>query len=93
VISPAVNFGLSPTGPAAWYGWHDSPQLEKLIIAWLRAPDQPKRKQIANDIQKLVFDEVLYVPWGEWDTPTAFRKSVQGVLKFTAPLFWNVRIV
>jgi len=93
VISPAVHFGLSPGGPAAWYGWHDVPHLEKLIATWLRATDQPKRKQIADDIQKLALDEVLYVPWGEWDTPTAFRRSVQGILKFTAPLFWNVRIV
>ena len=93
VISPAVHFGLSPGGPAAWYGWHDIPQLEKLIVAWLRETDQPKRKRTADDIQRVAFDEVPYVPWGEWDIPTAFRKSVQGVLKFTAPLFWNVRIV
>jgi peptide/nickel transport system substrate-binding protein len=27
----------------------------------------------------------------EWQ-PTAFRKNVQGVLKFIAPVFWNVKI-
>jgi len=88
VISPPVHFGLS----AAWYGWHNIPQLDKLIAAWLRAADQPKRKAIADEIQKVAFDEVPYVPWGEWDIPTAFRKDVQGILKFTAPVFWNVRI-
>ena len=36
--------------------------------------------------------EVTYVPWGEWIQPTAFRKNVQGVLKFGAPIFWNVRV-
>jgi hypothetical protein len=36
--------------------------------------------------------EVAYVPWGEWVQPTAFRKNVHGVLKFTAPIFWNVRV-
>jgi hypothetical protein len=35
---------------------------------------------------------VVYVPWGEWVWPTAFRKNVHGILKFTAPLFWNVTI-
>ena len=90
VISPAVHFGLSAAGPTAWYGWANIPQLEKLTTAWLRATDQAQRKQIADDIQKVAFDEVPYVPWGEWDNPTAFRKSVQGILKFSAPVFWNV---
>jgi hypothetical protein len=35
---------------------------------------------------------VTYVPWGEWFQPTAFGKNVQGILKFTAPVFWNVMI-
>lgn len=40
----------------------------------------------------MALDEVTYVPWGEWFQPTAFRKEVQGLLKFTAPVFWNVKI-
>ena len=91
VINPAVHFGLSG-GPASWYGWHDIPQLDKLIAAWLRETDQPKRKRIADDIQRVAFDEVPYVPWGEWVNPTAFRNNVHGVLKFTAPLFWNAAV-
>ena len=33
-----------------------------------------------------------YVPWGEWVQPTAFRKNVRDVLKFGAPIFWNVKV-
>ena len=58
----------------------------------MRATDQAKRKQLADEIQKVALDEVAYVPWGEWVLPTAFRKNVQGILKFIAPLFWNVKI-
>jgi hypothetical protein len=36
--------------------------------------------------------EPSYEVWGEWFQPTAYRKNVQGVLKFGAPVFWNVRI-
>jgi peptide/nickel transport system substrate-binding protein len=92
VVNPAVHFGVSGAGPDAWFGWPDIPQLEKLIINWVRATDQPKRKQLADEIQKVALSEVPYVPWGEWFQPTAYRKSVQGVLKFGAPIFWNVRI-
>jgi peptide/nickel transport system substrate-binding protein len=92
VIDPAVHFGVSGAGARAWYGWPDIPQLEKLSIDWVRATDQTKRKQLANEIQKVALSEVTYVPWGEWMQPTAFRKSVQDVLKFSAPIFWNVRV-
>jgi len=92
VSNPAVHFGVSGAGSRAWFGWPDVPQLEKLIISWLRATDQTKRKQLADEIQKIALSEVTYVPWGEWVQPTAYRKNVQGILKFAAPVFWNVKI-
>ena len=68
------------------------PPARKLITEWVRASDQARRKQLADEIQKVALDEVAYVPWGEWMSPTAHRKNVQGILKFIAPLFWNVQI-
>jgi peptide/nickel transport system substrate-binding protein len=93
VINPAVHFALSGAGPRAWYGWPDIPQLEKLAADWVRETDQPKRKQLADEIQKVALSEVPYVPWGEWMLPTALRKNVRDVLKFDAPIFWNVKLV
>jgi peptide/nickel transport system substrate-binding protein len=92
VISPAVHFGLSGAGSSAWFGWPDVPELDKLTTDWVRATDPTKRKQIAEEIQKIALSEVTYVPWGEWVQPTALRKNVHGVLKFTAPVFWNVKV-
>ena len=92
VINPAVHFGLSGAGSRAWFGWPDVPQLERLITDWVRATDDTKRKQLANEMQRVALDEVTYVPWGEWVQPTAFRKSMRDVLKFGAPLFWNVKV-
>ena len=92
VINPAVHFGLSGAGPRAWFGWPDVPQLEKLITDWVRAGDETKRKQLASEVQKIALSEVTYVPWGEWFQPTAFRKNVRDVLKFGAPIFWNVKV-
>ena len=57
-----------------------------------RATDPAKRKQLAGEIQKLALSEVTYVPWGEWVQPTVFRKNVRGILKFGAPIFWNVKL-
>ncbi|HEV8532758.1 MAG TPA: ABC transporter substrate-binding protein, partial [Methylomirabilota bacterium] len=66
VMSPAVHFGLSGAGLGALFGCPDIPQLEKLTTDWVRATDQTKRKQIADEIQKVALGEVAYVPWGEW---------------------------
>lgn len=92
VVNPAVHFGVSGAGPRAWFGWPDIPQLEKLVTDWVRATDQTKRKQLADEIQRVTLGEVTYVPWGEWDQPTAFRRNVRDVLKFGAPIFWNVKV-
>jgi peptide/nickel transport system substrate-binding protein len=92
VFSPVVHFGISGAGPGAWFGWPDVPPLEKLLTDWMRTTDQGRRRQVAEEIQKVALDEVTYVPWGEWFQPTAFRKEVQGLLRFTAPVFWNVKI-
>jgi peptide/nickel transport system substrate-binding protein len=92
VINPAVHAGISGAGAAAWFGWPENGQIEKLRLDWVRARDTAARKRIADEIQRLALDEVTYVPWGQWFLPTAFRKNVQGILEFPAPLFWNVQI-
>jgi peptide/nickel transport system substrate-binding protein len=84
-MNPVVNPHLSGEVYAG------VPQIEKLVTDWVRATDQRKRKAIADEIQKVALSEAVYVPWGEWLMPTAFRKNVQGILRFNAPLFWNVQ--
>jgi peptide/nickel transport system substrate-binding protein len=92
IINPAVHFGVSGAGSRAWFGWPEIPQLEKLVADWAHATDEPKRQQLADEVQRVALSEVTHVPWGQWVQPTAFRKNIQGILKFGAPLFWNVKI-
>ena len=92
VMSPPVHWGVSGAGADGWFGWPVIPQLEKLTTDWVRATDDARRKQLADEVQKVALGEVTYVPWGEFFQPTAFRKNVQGIVKFTAPVFWNVTI-
>ncbi len=93
VSNPAVHFGLSGAGPRAWFGWPDVPELEKLVTEWVRAPDEPKRQWLAEEVQRVALSEVTYVPWGQWLQPSAARRNVRDVPKFLAPSFWNVKLV
>jgi peptide/nickel transport system substrate-binding protein len=38
----------------------------------------------------LSFEEIPYLPIGQYKQPTAYRNSISGVLDGTA-VFWNVR--
>ena len=75
VINPAVHFGLSGAGPNAWFGWPNVPQLEKLGIEWVRVKDQTKRKQLADDIQRIALSEVTCLPWENGCSPQYFEKT------------------
>jgi hypothetical protein len=43
-----------------------------------------------DEIQKLAFEEVPYVPVEQGFWPVAYRDHVKGVLQFQAFIFWNI---
>jgi peptide/nickel transport system substrate-binding protein len=91
-MTPAVSSVLGGAGEKSWFGWPTSEPIEKLRAQFTREPDAGKRKAIADEVQKICYDEVLYVPWGQFVIPGAFRKNVQGVLEFGATLLWNIQV-
>jgi peptide/nickel transport system substrate-binding protein len=91
-MTPAVSSVLGGGGEKAWFGWPTSEAMEKLRADFAREPDAGKRKAIAEKVQLLAYDEVPYVPWGQFVVPGAFRKNVKGVLQFGATLLWNITV-
>ena len=92
VVTPAVNAWLGGAGDKAWFGWPTNDLMEKLRADYTRQPDPAKQRQLAEQIQQLAYDEVPYVPWGQFVVPNAFRKNVRGVLQFGATLLWNISV-
>jgi peptide/nickel transport system substrate-binding protein len=91
-MTPAVSSVLGGGGDKAWFGWPTSEPIEKLRTQFTREADAAKRKAIADEVQKIAYDEVLYVPWGQFVVPGAFRKNVHGLLEFGATLLWNISV-
>ncbi len=89
-FTPATHLGLRGNGEAGWFGWCKSPELEQLRDAWFLAPDLAAQKAIAVQIQQQAFRDVPYLPTGDYYQPTAYRKTLSGVLK-GLPLMWNVK--
>jgi peptide/nickel transport system substrate-binding protein len=92
VINPIVNFSIGGQGKnGGWFGWADDAKIETLKDAFARAASPEEQKKIAADIQKEAYDQVIYLPLGQFSQPSVWRKSLTGVLDGPAtPIFWNI---
>jgi peptide/nickel transport system substrate-binding protein len=89
-LNPSAHNFIRGSGDKATFGWSTSPQLEALRDKWFDAPDAAAQKEIGVEMQQQAFIDVPYVPLGLFYQPTAYRKTISGVLK-GLPLFWNVQ--
>jgi peptide/nickel transport system substrate-binding protein len=89
LYNPAGNQVIEGSCEKAWFGWYCSEQMEKLRAEWAHTLDPAKKKQLVEEIQKLAYDEVPYVPLGQSIVRRAYRNYVKGVLQFAAPVLWN----
>jgi peptide/nickel transport system substrate-binding protein len=92
VMNPVVNFSIGGRGKnGGWFGWADDPAIEKLKDQFARSSSPEEQKKLAADIQKEAYDQVIYIPLGQFLIPSAWRKSLTGVLDGPAtPIFWNI---
>ena len=88
---PGGHYPVMGNGPKAWFGWPDSPRIEALRDAWFNAPDAAAQKQATDGIQAAVWDEVPYIPLGQFFQPIAIRANVTGILDSVFPILWNAR--
>jgi len=91
IINPVVTAPFRGQGLAGWFGWYDNPKIEALTQEWLDAPDAEGRKKVAAAIQQENYEQVPTITLGQFQIPTAYRKSMTGRLASTGPLFWNVK--
>ncbi|MGY4311790.1 ABC-type transport system substrate-binding protein [Bradyrhizobium sp. JR3.5] len=90
-MNPIVNNQIAANGKRAWFGWPDDAKLEQMRDTYARATSPEDQKKLAMEIQKEAYEQVIYVPLGQFRLPSAWRKSLTGVLEGPAPpVFWNV---
>lgn len=79
-------------GDGVFPGWYKSDKMETLRTQWIETADASEQVRIADDIQKLSFEEVPYYPIGQYKQPALHRADIEGIMKGTS-VFWNVRRV
>jgi len=92
VINPVANVCIGGKGKnGGWFGWSEDAKVEALRDQFVRATSPDEQKKIAAAIQQEVYDQVIYIPLGQFAQPSAWRKSLTGVLDGPAtPIFWNI---
>ena len=86
-LDPVAHLGLRAHGTQAWFGWPDSPALESLRREWMDAPDDGAQRQVARRIQAQFWQDLPYLPLGEYYRLMAHRRGLvdfpTGVSTFT----------
>jgi peptide/nickel transport system substrate-binding protein len=89
--NPVSSTFASGSGQKSPFGWPTDAKLEQLRDAFARATTPEQQKKLAAEIQQEVYEQVIYIPLGQWFAPSAWRKSLTGVLEGQAvPVFWNI---
>jgi peptide/nickel transport system substrate-binding protein len=88
---PYGNPWIRADGLAASSGWPTSPRIEALRAAWLDAGDVGEQRRICTELQMQLWQDVPYIPMGEYWQSTAYRKDLLDVLPGCFPVFWGIR--
>src|ERR1700737_3316987 len=92
VVNPIVTFSTAGRGKnGGWFGGAEDAKIEQMKDAFARSSSPEEQKKIAADIQKEAYEQVIYIPLGQYLIPSAWRKSLTGVLDGPAtPIFRNI---
>jgi peptide/nickel transport system substrate-binding protein len=88
--TPAGYIALRATGDTAWFGWPNSPAVEKDIAAWFDAKSLDEEKTVIGRLNQAAMEDVIYIPTGFYFGYQAWRGNLSGVVKGPLPFFWGV---
>src|SRR6202008_1751308 len=74
------NLPIRADGKEPINGWANSPRIEELRAAWLDASDLEQQKRICADLQKRLWEDVPFIPMGEYWQASAYRKHLTDIV-------------
>lgn len=88
--SPGTHMPIDGAGTEAGTGWPGSKRMESLRDAWFDAPDLAGEQTICRAIQRVAWEEVPYIPLGQWFTASATAANLSAVPRAPFPIFWGI---
>jgi peptide/nickel transport system substrate-binding protein len=89
--TPAVSNFLRGNGTAGVWGWLEDQPLEAMREEWFVAEAETAQKAIAERMQRRAMEVVPFLPLGQFNLPTGYRRNLQDLAVAPVPFFWGVR--
>ena len=89
--NPVGYIAIRANGEKAWFGWPDSPEVEKEVAAWFEAKSLDEEKAMIARLNKAAMEHVIYIPTGFYYGYQAWRSNLDGVGNGPLPWFWGVK--
>jgi peptide/nickel transport system substrate-binding protein len=90
-VHPYGYLAIRADGKEVLNGWANSARIEELRADWLDAADFEQQKRICTKLQKQLWEDVPFIPMGEYWQATAYRKDLTDVLAGCFATFYGVR--
>jgi peptide/nickel transport system substrate-binding protein len=90
-VNPASHIAVRASGDKAWFGWPDSPEVEKEVAAWYDAKSLEEEKAVIARLNKAAMDHVVFIPTGFYFGYQAWRSNLEGIANGPLPWFWGVK--
>ena len=90
--NPVLHTWIGAACDKGLFGWPCDAKIEELRNAFGMAQTEEERKKIANELQGRAMEQVVYIPFGQWDTPLAYRADkIDGIVPNTGlAVLWGI---
>jgi len=91
--NPVLHTWIGAACDKGLFGWPCDAKIEELRNAYAFAQTDADKKRIATELQTRAIEQVVYVPFGQWTVPLAYRADrIEGIVPNTGlAVLWNIK--
>ena len=90
-ISNPLIHSFAKNCDKAWYGWPCEEKVPNLIRNWALESNSDTRADLVDQIQELNYQNVTYIPLGQYRPVVAYRKEIQDVIPSPSLFYWGLK--
>lgn len=90
--NPVLHTWIGAACDKGLFGWPCDPEVEKLRSAYGFAFTDAEKMKAARDLQARAIEQVVYIPYGQWTAPIAYRADrIDGIVPNPGlVVLWNI---
>ena len=91
--NPVLHTWIGAACEKGLFGWPCDAKIEELRNEFAFAQTDEERKRIAKELQTRAIEQVVYIPFGQWTVPLAYRADrIDGIVPNTGlAVLWNIK--